>query len=305
MDRAMELAQAGAYDDDNSRLWWSLFFFLLDRNDSSYVAVARTLLVAIGEDDGARERGPDPGAGERAGPRPRGTIGHAARAAVHLTAIFGALDVDDRDVALEHLRTARRYVEAAAPAELAAFDEHLHVMLLLVEGSWAAMTGDQAGHRSTSDAAVALADADGRPFPRAVARGLAAATGPYVAEPAYVLELAAQALELAHRFGFGWLAAIAGCSHGWADAHVNGTTADAARTIEAQVAEVVAAGRLGNEAVLLLMLADVYALEQRTDAARDALLRARRNPGPYRGVFVDLVDGRLRRLDREDGRRAT
>jgi hypothetical protein len=60
-----------------------------------------------------------------------------------------------------------------------------------------------------------------------------------------------------------------------------------------------AVGRLGNESVLAPLLADVHALERRTDAAGDALLRARRNPGPYRGVFVDLVDDRLRRLDHD------
>jgi hypothetical protein len=40
MDRAMELAEAGAYNDETAQLWWSLFFFLLDRNDPSYVQVA-------------------------------------------------------------------------------------------------------------------------------------------------------------------------------------------------------------------------------------------------------------------------
>jgi hypothetical protein len=279
IDRAMELAEAGAYGDDTARLWWSMFFYLLDRDDPSYVAVAHTLLAALEDEPGAPVR-----------------IGHASRAAVHLTGIFGALDEDDRDAALAHLRTARRHVEAAPAAELAAFDEHLHVMLLLIEGYWAAMTGDEARHRSTTDAAVALADADGRPFPRAVARTLAAASGPYVADPRFVHELAGQALDLAHRFGFGWLATIAACVHGWADAHLHGTTAEAARTIEGRLADIVAAGRRGNEAVLLLLLADVYALERRTDAARDALRRARLRPGPYRGLFVDLVDRRLARL---------
>jgi DNA-binding SARP family transcriptional activator/DNA polymerase III delta prime subunit len=295
MDRAMELAEAGAYNDETAQLWWSLFFFLLDRNDPSYVQVADTLLEAI--DDPAKPIGT---AGAPAvGSRRR--IGHASRAVVHLTSIFSALDRDDRDRAQVHLHTARRHIEAASPAELAAFDEHLHVMLLLIEGFWAALTGDQAGYRSTTDAAVALADADGRPFPRAVARTLGASSGPYLPDVTRVHDLARQALDLDQRFQFGWLASIAGCLYQWADAYVNGTSADAVRTAEALLAEVLDAGHLGNESILALLLADGLVLEGRIDQARTALLRARRNPGPYRAMVVEVVDGRLARLAREEG----
>ena len=128
MDRAMELAEAGAFNDDNAQLWWSLFFFLLDRNDPSYVEVADALLEAIGE-------APDPTS--PAGPADlpsSATVGHAARAVVHFASIYGALHRDDREPAQAHLRIARRHVEAAPAADLAAFDEHLHVMLLVIEG---------------------------------------------------------------------------------------------------------------------------------------------------------------------------
>ena len=287
MDRAMELAEAGAYNDDNSGLWWSLFFFLLDRNDPSYVDIADRLLEAIDETADPASSADLPHSA---------TVGHAARAVVHLTNIFSALHRDDRTRAQAHLRTARRHIEAAPAADLAAFDEHLHVMLLLIEGSWASLVDDGPTYRATSEAAVALADADGRPFPRAVARTLAAANGPYLRETAFVHDLARQGLDLSQRFRFGWLSAIAGCMYGWADAHVAGTVAEAVSTIEALVADIVRAGRLGNEGILLHALADVYALDGRVDEARSALLRARQNPGPYRGMVVDLVDARLAEL---------
>ncbi|HYO41195.1 MAG TPA: BTAD domain-containing putative transcriptional regulator [Nocardioidaceae bacterium] len=290
IERAMQLVESGGYSDDTARLWWSMTFFLLDRNDESYVDVGNTLLAAVEDADRtARTREQ-----ERASPTRQ--IGHASCVVAHLISVFSALHAGDRARALTHLRTARHHVEAAPPAELAAFDEHLHVMLLLIEGYWAAFTGDEATHRSTTDASVALADADGRPFPRAVARTLGAASGVYVADPAYVQTLAADALRLDERFGFGWLASLAHCIHGWADAHVQGTTSSAHAVIEAQIADIVAQGRRGNESILSIMLADVYRLEGRMDDARRALLRARENPDSYRGLTVDLIDKRLRQL---------
>ncbi len=287
MDRAMELAEAGAYNDDNAQLWWSLFFFLLDRNDASYVEVADALLEAIGE-------APDPTS--PAGPADlpsSATVGHAARAVVHLAGIYGALHRDDRERAQTHLRTARRHVDAAPAADLAAFDEHLHVMMLVIEGAWAAFTGDLSRYRAATDAAVALADADGRPFPRAVARTLGATSGPYLRDVAFAHDLAQRALDLSARFRFGWLASVAACVHGWAGAHRQGATANAVGVMEALLAEIVPAGRSGTESIVLLMLADAYALDGRIDDARAALLRARQNPGPYRGLVVDLLDARL------------
>ncbi|MEV6492523.1 hypothetical protein AB0M20_28470, partial [Actinoplanes sp. NPDC051633] len=262
VDRAMELGAAGAYNDDTAQLWWSLYFFLLDRNDPSYVDIARTLRAAPAEE-----------------------LNHASLAVVDLTGIFAALAEDDRDRAYEHLRAARGHVEAAPAAELAAFDEHLHVMLLLIEGYWAALHGDREAYRSAAGAAVALADADGRPFPRAVARTLGAACGPYLSDVSFAGDLARRALELDRRFRFGWLESIAAWVRAWA--------AGDAANLEAGMARIIEAGHLGNESVLSLMLADVHRRDGRPEAAREALLRARRNPGPYRGLIVDLVDKRL------------
>jgi hypothetical protein len=273
--RAMELTQAGGFDDSTARMWWTLYFFLLDRDDPAYVQVADTLLETI--------------------QRPGHGIGHAARAVVHLTSIFSALHSDDRSRARGHLSAAREHVEAAPPSDLAAYDEHLHVMLLLIEGYWAALTGDPATFRAATGAAVALADADGRPFPRAVARTLGAASGPYLGDAGYVWELSREALELDVRFHFNWLASIARCLNCWGSAHDGGPVTQAQRTIEELLGRIEAAGRRGNRSTLLLLLADLYALEGRPDAAREALLRARATPGPYAGLVVDLVDERLAR----------
>ena len=110
---------------------------------------------------------------------------------------------------------------------------------------------------------------------------------------AFAHDLAQRALDLSSRFRFGWLASVAACVHGWAEAHRSGAAADAVGTMEALLAEIVPAGRSGTESIVLLMLADAYALDGRIDDARTALLRARQNPGPYRGMILDRVDARL------------
>jgi hypothetical protein len=280
VERATELTDAAALDDVTARLWWSLFFFLIDRNDeATYVDVARALLRSITE-----------------GPGGDAATGPATRAAVHLMNLFSALAEDDREQAHRHLREARANVEAAPAESLAAYDEHLHVMLLLIEGYWSALHEDAAANRSAISAAVALADADGRPFPRAVARSLGAASAVYAGDPADVHALAGRALDLDHRFGFGWLATVAGTVHDWAEAHVTGDGAGAAAALRGVLDDVVGAGRHGTASTMLLLLADLHSLGGDTSAAREALLRARRTPGPYRGLVVDLVDRKLRAL---------
>ena len=178
-DRALQLAEAGAFSDDNARLWWSLFFLLIDRDDhASYVDVARSLLSAC--------EAPDPHGriGERL-PGLRAPHGHLRRF-VHRRP--GA--------AHRHLTRAGELIEAATAAETAAYDENLHVMYHLIEGAWFGMQGDGDAHQRAVEAAVALADADGRPFPRAVARTLGAVQGFYSPGHDYLKQLAAPALDL-------------------------------------------------------------------------------------------------------------
>ena len=172
-------------------------------------------------------------------------------------------------------------------------------MLLLIEGYWAALHDDLAGYRSATEAAIALAEADGRPFPRAVARTLAAvAAAPYLYDPAYVHEYASAALDLDNRFGYAWLGAVAEATDAYATGLLRGTPADAVETLTTMLESVEAAGRRGNVGVLLLMLADLYAADGRDDDARTALHRAREEPGPYQGLVIDVIDRKLSHLAR-------
>ena len=100
VDRVMQLAEAGTLSDDTARLWWSLFFFLIDRDhERDYVEVAQSLLAACeGTDDGAHRR-----------------IGPATRASVLLMNMFAAFTVDDRETARHHLDHARSLVLRSRP----------------------------------------------------------------------------------------------------------------------------------------------------------------------------------------------
>ena len=90
VDRAMELTEAGGLTDDTARLWWSLFFFLLDRDDGSYVDVVHTLAATLEDPEGPGDR-----------------VGHAARATIHLGGVLADLDRDDRVSARRQLEQAR------------------------------------------------------------------------------------------------------------------------------------------------------------------------------------------------------
>ena len=170
-------------------------------------------------------------------------------------------------------------------------------MLLLIEGYWAALHDDLTGHRSATEAAVALAEADGRPFPRAVARTLAAvAAAPYLSDPALRPRVRLAALDLDTRFGYAWLGAVAEATDAYATALLGGTPADAVETLTTMLESVEAAGRRGNVGVLLLMLADLLAADGRKDDARHALRRAREEPGPYDGLVIDVIDRKLAQL---------
>ena len=278
-DRALQLAEAGAFTDDNARLWWSLFFILIDRDDhASYVDVARSLVSAC------------------EAPDPHGRIGNAARASVHLMAIFDALSRDDREEAHRHLTRAGQLIEAATAAETAAYDENLHVMYHLIEGAWFGMQGDGDAHQRAVEAAVALADADGRPFPRAVARALGAAQALYSPGHDYLQALAVPALDLGVRFGFGWLITVAGSVHDWSEALAGRERTRTVAALEARLEDMMRGGRNGTRSTILALLGDVHAAQGDAHLARETYLQARQDPGPYRQLFVDLVDRRIASL---------
>lgn len=211
------------------------------------------------------------------------------------------LGASDQRAAEHHLREARRSVDAASLAELQAFDENMHVMLLLIEGTWAALCGDRARHESTTGAAIALADADGRPFPRAVARSIAAVSASYLPDPAYGGELARHAAEVNDRYGFSSLATVTGCISAWASAHESRAWDESAREIEDSLNELASAGRLGSSSTLSLLLADLHVIGGRVDEAERILDGASNDPGPYQDLFVAHVVERRRRLLRETG----
>jgi hypothetical protein len=272
--RARELAAAGALHPDSVRLWWSLWLYLLDRDDAAAGGEVAAILaqLAVSCNDGA------------------------SRVAAHHTAVFQRLDEGRLADARSELRAARAAADAARNDELAAFDEHLNVMLLLSEGYVAALDGDAAAHRSAVESAVALADADGRPFPRAVARALAATSGVFLPDPGYVRHRALDALELSLQFGFGWLEISARCAAACAEAQLGGDTAAAVREITEIVTQHEQAGRLGNLSAMLVMLAEAHRAAGEVDEARACLQDARSRPGPYRSLMTEHLDRRLREL---------
>lgn len=278
VDRTLGLSSSGVVDDTVVRLWWSIFFYLLDRGDRSFADVVRSLEAAAAD-------APE--------------LDHASRAAIQLAGILAALDRDDRASAGHRLAEARRHVEAAPTETLAAYDEHLHVMLLLIEASGAALSQDADGHDAAVGAAIALADADGRPFPRTVARALGVASAAYlldIKEAATYAEWARTARDMAERFSFRWLATLAGCLTGWAEARLGGDIDEAALLIEQTMDDLIAAGRRGNLAPLNLMLADLRMQQGERDKARQALLAAHAEPSAYRGLVVDVVEQKLSQL---------
>ena len=140
--------------------------------------------------------------------------------------------------------------------------------------------------------AVALADADGRPFPRAVSRTLSAASAAYLGDVEAALMVVDSALEITRRFGFTWLAVVAESVEAWA-AGRDRDPLEAAHTIEATLAALTAADRHGNQSIMSLMAADLYATAGDTERARSKLEHAECVPGPYQGMMVDLVRRRL------------
>jgi hypothetical protein len=211
-------------------------------------------------------------------------------------AIFDALSSGDREAAHGHLTRAGALLEAATAAEKAAYEENLHVMYHLIEGAWFGLQGNGDAHQRAVEAAVALADADGRPFPRAVARALGAAQAQYSPCHGYFQDLAAPALELSLRFGFGWLTMLAESVHDWSEALAGRAGDQTLAGLEARLEDIVRGGRNGTASTMLVLLGDVHAALGDRDLARESYLQARRSPGPYHGLFVGLVERRVAAL---------
>jgi hypothetical protein len=273
--RARELAAAGALHPDSVRLWWSLWLYLVDRDDAeSGAEVAATLdqLARTSED-------------------------RAATVAAHHAAVFSRLADGRIGAARAELQAARAAADRTSNDELAAFDEHLNVMLLLSEGYVAALDGDSSIHRAAVESAIALADADGRPLPRALARTLAATTAIFLPDAGYVQRRAADALDLSSRFGFSWLEISARCAAACADAQLGRDIAAATQQINDILAQHREAGRVGNVSAILVMLAEAHRAAGHVEEARSCLQRAQEQPGPHRALMDDHLRRRLRHLD--------
>jgi hypothetical protein len=127
---------------------------------------------------------------------------------------------------------------------------------------------------------------------------MSAVSASYLHDIANAKTLASQALDLDQRFGFGWLETVAACVDDWAAAVLgDADIAESTTSIEKMLADVVAAGRQSTQSTIRLLLADAHRAAGRTAEARKVLLRARESPGPYRGLFVDLVARRLGELE--------
>lgn len=281
--RARELTPAVEPTDIAIRLWWYLFLFLLETSDAtSYIDIATTL------EESLRSAGAEIGT--------TASVNQASRAAIQLMGFFRSLAAGTTETARQQLKEAQRSVESATVQQVQDFDENLHVMAYVLEAYVAALSGDEAGHRSAAGVAIALADADGRPFVRAVARTLAAASGPYVATPSVVSVLAADALALNRRFGFGWLSTVARSVQIWAEALMGRGPADGVDQLRLTLESLASSGRAGSRCSFLLWIADILASRGDVDQSRDLLRQAQQDPGPYQQLMVSLVDRRLRRL---------
>ncbi|HEX8509648.1 MAG TPA: BTAD domain-containing putative transcriptional regulator, partial [Propionibacteriaceae bacterium] len=194
LQRARELADAGALHRDLVHLWWSLWTWLRTGRQM----VASNEIGAAWFAQAARSRDPVSLA-----------VGHLMLAFAHFD------DPDGEQQGREELRRSRAAVDEASSDELIAFPENLDVMVGLTESQAAIFVGDPAA-RTLLRSALDTAERDGRPFPRAVARSFAAMHSAFLPDPAHTLELAVSALELDEQFGFQWLEILATVSHAWA-----------------------------------------------------------------------------------------
>lgn len=276
--RARELAAAGGLRSGHAlRLWWSLWLFLLDRDEQQSIGDISQAFISAAEG-----------------------VSHAAvHAASELVQFFVALSGHGLPAdATMHLRAARAAVDSVARVELATVDEHLDLMLLLVEGHLAALQGDLEAHRRCTAAATALAEADGRPFPRAMATTLSAMTASLVAPPELVAPLAERAVQLSQRFGFEWLNTLAVIVLRWTEAHLRPATVDQVASVTEQLEDLRGRGHHGNATVVEVLLADVKAQVGDVEGAKSSLQPLLEQPGAYGQAMVAFVTRRIAGLPR-------
>lgn len=271
LQRARELAEAGALNRDLVHLWWAVWTWLRTiRQMEAANEIGSAWYAEASRSDDAVSM----------------AVGHLMLAFAHFD------DSNGGQAGLEEVRRARAAADRASPEELAAFPENLGVMVALTEAQVAVLSADPQA-RTKVHAALAIADRDGRPFPRAVARSFTAINGALLADPAETLELAANALDLAEHYGFLWLKTLATVSHAWASAQLGLDPEEQARRIREAYDRYRAAGQLGAEAQILVLLADTLVKCGRREEALACLVRARSVPTGYASLLHPLIERRL------------
>lgn len=272
---AGRLAGSGALSSEHVHLWWGLWTSLLDRDESAAADEAAATLLAHATDSG------DP----------------VALTAAHIMSAFTCFSrPGDMSSAMAHLASARVAADRSDPQQLATFPENLGVMLLLIEAHAAAFLGDERA-AALNEEAIALADSDGRSFPRAMSRTFAAVSSVLIPSPDRALAHADGALRLCQEFGFHWLALLTSSAHAWAGAHLGESPLPHARTLASAVAEIRASGRHGSASHVLLMQAQVLRLTGDVTGARQTLVEARAVPGAYAGLMLRRIDAELAEID--------
>jgi hypothetical protein len=271
--RARRLASTVGLRDDAVRLWWSLWLYFLGKGDAPTTGeLAQTLMDQVADEGDS-----------------------CAAVAAHLMCMFRHLaEQGGEQSALLHLDVAARLIEEVAVGELAAYDLNLAAVVLSTQAHVAAMRGRHDDQRTAARRAVAVAETDGRPVTRAMARTLAAQSAALAGvSPKEVRLLVDDAREIDDRYGYTYLSSQASILDTWVRAHLDGSPAELAAELERKVDDVVDAGLGGSTAVVLCMLGDVRVRAGDMEGARAAYGRARADPGPYRQLMVDLLDRRL------------
>jgi hypothetical protein len=196
---------------------------------------------------------------------------------------------------VQELQRAKAAAETAPARSLAAFPEHLEVVLLLTEAETAAFLGDpRAG--ALNDEAIALADAAARPLPRALAYTVAAVNCALLSDAAGTLRYARVAKKVDEELGFAFLARVAEYTEAWAEAHLGGDPGLQAQRIQEVIDFFRQAGDAPSEAHANLLLSDVLLLRGDAEGALDHLNRVREAPGPYAYIMLQYVEQKIAAL---------
>jgi tetratricopeptide (TPR) repeat protein len=196
---------------------------------------------------------------------------------------------------VQELQRAKAAAQAAPAGSLAAFPEHLEVVLLLTEAEAAAFLGDPRA-AALNDEAIALADAAGRPLPRALAYTVAAVNCALLPDAAGTRRYARKAREIDEELGFAFLARVAEYTEAWAEASLGADPGVQIQRIQQVIDFFRQAGDAPSEAHANLLLADVLLMRGDTEEALNHWNRVRESPGPYACIMQHYVEQKIAAL---------